>query len=179
MRYVVLVGLALLLTNSAGAETYSWVDDKGTYNFTEDFSSVPKKYRKKVKHTADIDPVKAPATSTVNQGKAGATKNPELSGAKSAGEKTDGTTQGSKQLYGGKTHDAWRAELSQGEAELAGIKLQIDAIKSALNKPAVEERVRLYREYNELVTTYNQKHASYSELIETARKAGLVIEYKK
>ena len=25
------------------AETYSWVDEKGTYNFTEDYSRVPTK----------------------------------------------------------------------------------------------------------------------------------------
>ncbi|MBV5339309.1 MAG: DUF4124 domain-containing protein [Deltaproteobacteria bacterium] len=54
MKSYICLGFILLLVAPLHAETYSWVDDSGTYNLTEDYSSVPKKYRKKVKRREDI-----------------------------------------------------------------------------------------------------------------------------
>ncbi len=50
MQKLFLVSIILMMTAGfAAAEMYKWVDDKGTVNFTEDYSKIPKKYRKKVK----------------------------------------------------------------------------------------------------------------------------------
>ena len=41
--------LIILITSTGRAETYRWVDEKGTENFTSDYSSIPEKYRDQVK----------------------------------------------------------------------------------------------------------------------------------
>ena len=48
-----LVLLLLLYPLSASAETYQWVDERGTTNFAEDLGKVPKKYRKKAKRLGE------------------------------------------------------------------------------------------------------------------------------
>ena len=55
MKAVLLAGAALLLAVQAGAETYTWTDDKGTFNFTDDLSLVPQKYRKNVGKRGDVE----------------------------------------------------------------------------------------------------------------------------
>ena len=42
MRSFICLGFVLLLATQVNAEIYSWVDDSGTYNYTEDYSGVPK-----------------------------------------------------------------------------------------------------------------------------------------
>ena len=42
MRFIAVAGAVLVLAVQVGAETYSWVDEQGTYNFTEDLSKVPR-----------------------------------------------------------------------------------------------------------------------------------------
>jgi len=39
----------LLIFQTAHAEIFKWVDEKGTVNFTEDPATIPEKYREKVK----------------------------------------------------------------------------------------------------------------------------------
>jgi hypothetical protein len=47
---VVVIGLLLLLSlQPLYAETFTWTDSEGTTHFSDDFSSVPKKYRKTAK----------------------------------------------------------------------------------------------------------------------------------
>ena len=41
--------LIILIASTGRAETYRWVDEKGTENFTSDYSSIPEKYRDQVK----------------------------------------------------------------------------------------------------------------------------------
>ncbi len=49
MRWVIAIFSLLLLFTFANAEIYKWVDEKGTVHFTEDPSTIPEKYRDKVK----------------------------------------------------------------------------------------------------------------------------------
>lgn len=154
------------------AMTYSWVDDAGTYNFTEDLSSVPKKYRKRVNRRDDgVSDTSAPAT--VSEKKT-VQENPAV--VKSA-DVSDGDTK----LYGGKTREAWRRELLAQESELNALKRRLELIQKQLVSPSGLSKggaEALQKEYNETRSVYDQKYKAYSELADTVRKAGLPVEMK-
>lgn len=179
-RMAVLMAL-LLWALPAAADTYSWVDDQGTYNFTEDLSRVPKKYRKKVKRTSDVEAPPDTAVKAVEKAKAGEAKQNDPAAAKTA-DKAGTAAPAGKQLYAGKTFEAWRAELGQYESELEKIDQKLQTLRVVLGKPdqlSVKELSRTNDEYNSLRTTYTQKYAAYNELVEAARKAGLTVTIKK
>jgi hypothetical protein len=54
-RIVALVAVMLLRSLPVMAETYTWTDNSGTVNFSDDYSSVPKEYRKNVRKLGDMD----------------------------------------------------------------------------------------------------------------------------
>ena len=81
------------------AETYSWVDENGTYNFTEDYSRVPKKYRKSVEKRDGIDARLGTPSAAASATSAGS------AAAKSAAGtgKEEAKAADPEQLFGGKT----------------------------------------------------------------------------
>ncbi|RPJ05683.1 MAG: DUF4124 domain-containing protein [Deltaproteobacteria bacterium] len=52
MKVVVILSV-LLISGIGWAETYRWVDEKGTVNFTQDYHSIPEKYRDQVEERQD------------------------------------------------------------------------------------------------------------------------------
>jgi hypothetical protein len=91
-------------------------------------------------------------------------------------------TSGEKQLYNGKSHDAWRNEFEIQEAELNRLEQHLEQLKNQLVKPSgitKEQFATLKKDYDDTRATYNQKYKIYSDLIESARKAGLTVEMKK
>lgn len=174
MKALFCLGGILLLTTQVNAETYSWIDDSGTYNFTEDFSSVPKKYQKKVKRREDLQQdVKHQVSPDIEKvpGK------PEKLDAKSpvsSGEE--------KELYGGKSRETWRKELQDLEAELRQIEQRMEQVKSQVNNsmamPIIQYNL-LKKDFDNLQATHDQKYKNYTELIETIRKSGIPMEIKK
>lgn len=174
MKSFICIVTILLLAAQSNAETYSWVDDSGTYNFTEDYSSVPKKYRKKVKQRDDVPQDAAPQAS--------------LNSEKPLRhiEKTEGTSAGAvgsdKELYGGKSRSEWRKMLEAQEAEMGGVAQRMEEMRKQISEPkglskAQIELLKKYYEGNR--TIYDQKYKSYTELIETIRKAGITVEMRK
>lgn len=167
MKTFVILGLSLLMATQLHAETYSWIDDSGTYNFTEDYSSVPKKYRKRVKRRDDIPQETAPQ----------APPTPDKTDVKSSAE-----TGGDKQLYDGKSRAEWRRELELQEADLNVIAQRMELLRKQIYDPKGIAKVQfevLKKEYDDNLATYNQKYSKYTELIEMIRKAGIVVEMKK
>jgi len=170
-RFIIVVAM-LVMTTQAGAETYSWVDDKGTYSFSDDLSSVPKKYRKKAKRLGDAgsEPAAQPPASA--EKKSDAVQAPPVKPTPGAAD--------DKQLYDGKNRDAWRQEFDVHEAELKTLEQRLDVMqKQTVNNMAAEQFATLKKEYDETKALYQQKYKVYSELIESARKAGLTVEIKK
>jgi len=53
-RIAIVLLMLLCCAFSANADTYSWKDDKGVVNFTDDPSLIPPKYRGKAKKGEDI-----------------------------------------------------------------------------------------------------------------------------
>lgn len=54
--YRIAIALAMVLCSVlyASADTYTWTDDKGVVNFTDDPSMIPRKYKGKLKKGEDI-----------------------------------------------------------------------------------------------------------------------------
>jgi hypothetical protein len=174
MRTIICAGCFLLLAAQGHAETYSWIDDSGTYNFTEDYSSIPKKYRKKVKRHGDVQQDQAPQASPNIEKPVQQTEKSEA--------KTAVAPDGGKELYGGKSRADWRKELDAREAELSGIEQRMERVRQQTNDPKGISKAQfdvLKMEYDDTRATYEQKYKSYVELIETIRKAGLPVDIKK
>lgn len=172
-----LLGLCvvLLLASPLGAETYSWVDESGTYNFTEDLGKVPKKYRKKVKRIEDAEKDPASQASAAPEKGAGLAAVPGAPPASSPAE--------DKQLYNGKSRNAWLQEMEIQETELRKLEQLLDNLQKQAAKPSgltAEQFAILKKDYDDARAAYDLKYKVYSGLVESARKAGLtVVEIKK
>jgi ABC-type phosphate transport system auxiliary subunit len=174
MKICICMGFILLLAAPLHAETYSWVDDSGTYNFTEDYSSVPKKYRKKVKRREDIQQNVKPQASVVPESP---TRQADKTVVKSAPVQGDG-----KDMYGGKSRADWHKEMQVLEAELRGLDQHIEKVKAQItdaNGVSNAQLEVLKKDYVDSRATYDQKYKSYTELVETIRKTGIAVEIKK
>lgn len=171
---VYITGFILLLASPLHSETYSWVDDGGTYNFTEDFSRVPKKYRKKVKRSEDVQQEVKPHVSPVSGNISRQSEKVDV--------KSDAVPDGGNELYGGKSRTAWRKELDEREAELNSIEQHMEQVRKQISDPKGVTKAQfemLKKDYDDNRAAYGQKYKSYTELIETIRKAGIPVEIKK
>ncbi|HBA72167.1 MAG: hypothetical protein A2X82_13445 [Geobacteraceae bacterium GWC2_55_20] len=170
MKTIICMALLMLLSTQSGAETYSWIDENGTYNYSDDYNSVPKKYRKNVGRRGDDGAAKTPAEAPV----------PVKSEATAVKPAT--VADADKPLYDGKTQEEWRKEFDVREAELKRLGLRMEQIQATVKNPSNTERgslPALIAEYEALRKEYNEKYKRYSDLVESARKAGLVVVMKK
>lgn len=123
MKIYLLCIVAVLFALPSFADTYTWVDNQGTVNFTEDLGNVPAKYRNKVKVLSEEEPPPA----EVNQGgekpsakvKPDAAREPRGEGAKAPGRDK------AKMVYGGKTAETWKSEFGALDADLKASEKQL------------------------------------------------------
>jgi len=158
------------LSTQSGAETYSWIDDNGTYNFSDDYGRVPEKYRKSAGRRGDDGAVKPSADAPV----------PVKSEATAIQPAT--AADADKPLYDGKTQEVWRKEFDVREAELKRLELRMEQIQATLKNPVNSARgslSSLITEHETLGKEYKEKYKLYSDLVESARKAGLTVVMKK
>lgn len=181
MKPSIVIALVLALAAPVCAETYSWLDENGTFHFTEDPSRIPKKYRNRVNVRGDMSaaPEQTPVmeAGAEKKGSAGAPR-PGVSG----GNGTASAIGGQVALYGGKTEKAWRDEFALQEGELKSLETKLEQLRAQTQIPGGLGRERLaevVKEYNETRESYKRKYAEYSGLMESARKAGLTVEIKK
>lgn len=126
-----LVPVALLaFTTYVHADTYKWIDDKGTINFTEDLGNVPPKYRKAVK-IVGAEEESGPAETTGN-----ADKGMPSAAAKPKGEVKEVASpdkqENKKTLYGDKDAESWRKEYGIVKSDLRGVEEQLVANRKML-----------------------------------------------
>jgi len=172
MKLICVLAVVLLWTTPLLAETYSWIDDDGTYNFTEDYSSVPKKYRSKLDKRGDMgaSPVsKEPASATSGSGVA------PPAGPKNAASGKPESAAGS---LGGKSYDQWKQEFSEREVAMQAISKRIDEIDALLKKNSSnnEQNRSLVAERNKAVEQYTEMRRQYDQQVEMARKAGFQVD---
>jgi Domain of unknown function (DUF4124) len=169
MRYLICFCVLFLMASRSSAEIYSWVDDSGVRNFSDNISTVPKKYLKSVVRSGQVDGPPAPEKSAVMEKK-------DAPAAK--GTVADNSN---SQLYDGKSYSDWRKEFDLQEAELKRIEARLGQIQVLLKNPSNTTRASYYElmnEYNALRGEYKDKYQVYSELMESARKAGLKVDIK-
>ena len=126
MQKVSIFALLLLgmFAGTVGAETYTWVDSRGTVNFTEDISQVPKKYLKKVRVRGDMSPA-VPDTITP----AGADS---VSSAPVAEKAPVERNEKQEILYGNRSGKSWKADFDTLRAEIGATDDQIAELNSRL-----------------------------------------------
>lgn len=169
MKYVICLCLALLVSSRVCAETYSWVDDLGVWNLSDDFSRVPKKYRKSAVRGDAADSTSVPEKPAIIE---------KLETPAVKGSVADNS---SSQLYGGKAYSDWRKEFDLHESELKRIEVRLEQIQASLKKLSNTSRAsynELLGEYNALRSQYKEKYRAYSDMMEAARKAGLKVDIK-
>lgn len=169
--YIIAVSAMVASFATAQAETYTWTDSQGTVHFSEDLGSVPVKYRKKLRRIDDIS-----TKSSTTPAAAAVTKTePDKSAA--AAPKNDSSDTG---MYGGKTAEQWKKELSDKEVDLTDIRKRQDELASTVNKTeSREEKTRLINEYKALTTRFNELKAQYNNIVESARKSGLTVNIQQ
>ena len=118
MKGMLLVML-LLFSVPVFAETYKWIDDRGTVNFSENLGSVPKKYRKRVKIIGG-DEANVPQVTEVEEPGKGKDKGDGKEDAKDAGKEWK-----KKAIYGGKDEAAWKYEFKKLKADITASEEQL------------------------------------------------------
>jgi FtsZ-binding cell division protein ZapB len=184
-----LVLILLLVMQPVMAETYKWVDRKGTVNYTDDLSNVPEKYRSKV----EIVGGNATATTEVIKeegGEAMVAKEPETneSAAPPVSEKNEPAVAPAKEgvpaaekekkkvRYGDKDEDAWNSEFTGLNKELKFVEEQLKEKKGRLADPAKLIRAEyrgLEREVKNLESRQADLQAKLDALRDAAAKAGV------
>lgn len=160
------------------AETYSWTDDSGTINFTEEYSSIPGKYRKKVRKRDDISGQAVPASPPADPAGGKGKKPEELRITGNSDTQAD-TGNG---LYGGKKGEEWRPEFQARGAEVKRLEHQLIQLEALIKNPVGISRKRMFglpQEFKETQRQYNDAVKHYNELNDAANKAGLPAEFRK
>lgn len=170
----IFVAIILLFAVPALAETYKWVDDKGTVNFADDLGSVPKKYRKKVKVLGG-DEGNAPQVTEIDEPTKGKVKgedkkdNPKESvAAGKEGKK--------KVVYGGKDEAAWKADFGKLKADIKASEEQLNDTRTRMNdssKMSRSEYLSLQYTVKDIEHRLTELRKKLDALNESAAKAGV------
>lgn len=115
MKKMTLALFLVLFAVPVMAETYTWIDEKGTVNFTEDLGRVPKKYRKKARLIGGEESEPAPPAETLQQ-KPAAVAEPKAAAAPGKDR---------EKMYGGKEGADWSREFAMARADLRSAEGQL------------------------------------------------------
>ncbi|MGD0585236.1 MAG: DUF4124 domain-containing protein [Oryzomonas sp.] len=177
-RIVALVAVVMLLRSlPVMAETYTWTDKSGTVNFSDDYSSVPKEYRKKVRKLGDMDAAPTPA----DTGRSGGEQPAQPVTSRTGTPGAPGAESGSG-LYGGKKAETWQQEFKTREADYKQLESQLLQLEELIKKPvgvSMERVQALPQEFKETQQRYNEALKAYNDLNDAANKAGLPVEFRK
>lgn len=164
IRLLMVMIALLLLPAVSHAELYRWTDDQGTVNFTEDFQSIPKKYRKSVQGSDDgasPDSPSAPAAAGVEKA------SPAVGAAKGGA---------AGPLYDGKRGEEWRDELRQARAELKAYREHLEMKRRMLSdtsRMGRREYLGLQADVKELEIKVGELKARVDGLEAAATRAGV------
>jgi hypothetical protein len=161
------------------AETYSWIDDSGTFNFTEEYSSIPKKYRAKAAKRGDMA-----GSPSVQQAPAAASSEKKTSS--DAGVAVQNKTEGVSSIgnsYGGRKFEEWKRDLDVVESEVKKLESKMNAAEAERGAMANggysrEEIQRQNDRLNAAINAYNEAIGRHGQLVESAKKAGVPVNIK-
>jgi hypothetical protein len=168
MRKCLVIAGMLSLAAPLAAETYSWVDESGTFNFTEDYSRVPKKYRDKVDKRGDFGtaPSKRSSVQSSTTPQPSSAKIPKAEISEEAGSRDV--------KLGGKSSEQWEQEFGERERALLAVRKRIDSIDEMLKKTVLnkEQVHRLLAEREKKVEQFSAMQKEFEQKLEIAKKAG-------
>lgn len=168
--YLTLFALVTAITVSAAhADTYSWTDEQGTVNFSEDLGSVPKQFRKKARKIQDTEP--QPEEQPASEPEAGKAPKAAPTTATSNGQYPD-------EKFAGKTYGQWEKDLRDREAAMAAVRQEIDEIDREL-QAGTSKTNELREKRASLLAQFRQMKTEYDQTIESARQAGLQVNIEK
>lgn len=175
MKLTLVIACILMFATPLMAETYTWKNEKGTTSFTDNYSSIPAKYRKKARKLGDIGP-DTPIPTAVTSGTKATTPAKVSAGA---GAGPAGEAGG---LFGGRKPEAWQQEMRPLYAEVKRLEQQLAELDSLIRKPGGISKSRadgLPQEFRETQNRYNQVLKQYNNLNDEANKVGLPPEFRK
>jgi hypothetical protein len=177
-RLILALASVFVFAGTVSAETYKWIDDRGTINFTEDYSQIPKKYRKKVRVTGDVQAEQVAGESGKEEpGKDVTEKNPSATGSDS-GKNQEKT----KTMYGSKSEDEWKADFKKLNDQIDKVQGQIEDRRTMLDNPDSLTRPR-YRgiemEIKDLEGKLAQLKSNLSALDGEASMAGVPYDLRR
>jgi Domain of unknown function (DUF4124) len=176
MKLILAVAGILIFAAPLMAETYSWEDEKGTVNFTENYTSIPAKYRKKARKLGDMgsDTSSAPPAAISGAKETAAARVNAGTGASPSGEASG--------LFNGRKPEAWQQEMRPLYAEVKRLEQQLVELESLIRKPAGISKSRadgLPQEFRETQRLYNQALKQYNSMNDDANTVGLPAEFRK
>ena len=180
VRFFLLSLMVLIAATQVSAETYKWIDDRGTLNFTEDYSQIPKKYRKKARMIGDVG-VNSPDVSSENAGESKQEWNGKAS-AESGQAVATGKQEKKIVAYGGKNGDEWKGEFGKMNDEIKSVEDRIAQRRAKLSNPEKLTRAQyLGTEYEikDLQTNLEELRDRRNALDEAASRAGVPYELRK
>ncbi len=130
-RLILALVSVLLFAGAVSAETYKWTDDRGTVNFTEDYSQVPKKYRRKVRVIGDVQANPGPGESPTDQSAKGGTEKSAAATEADSGKNPEKK----KAMYGSKSEDEWKADFKRLNDRIDKVQGEIDERRARLDNP--------------------------------------------
>lgn len=128
MKVSVLCICLVLFALPAFAVTYTWVDDQGTVNFTEDLGNVPAKYRKKAKIVGEDEfpPPEAGESAEKPPAKSTGPAEPKEGAPEVRQERKNA-------VYGGKDARTWKSEFAAVNADVKAAEKQLVEYRNRLN----------------------------------------------
>jgi chromosome segregation ATPase len=156
---------------SVSAETYSWTDGSGTMNFTEDYSRIPKKYRKKARVLGSVD---AEGTRPAAAGEA-----KKESKEPAASTQAEGKT---AVMYGGKSSEQWKEEFRRINSEKEEINKKIEERRAQMRDSSNLSRIQylqLQAQIKDLESNANRVAAKQNEMEQAASRAGVPYDLRR
>lgn len=179
MKLIIVVAVMLLSAAPLMAETYSWEDERGTANFTENYSSIPLKYRKHARKLGDMGSVAPPAPPAA----VGATKTLPATAAPATSAGAQSSPAGEENgLFGGKKPEVWQQQMRPLYMEIKRQEQQLAEIEALIRKPTGISKSRmdgLPQEFRDAQAIYNQNLKRYNSLNDEANRVGLPAEFRK
>lgn len=173
MKIFTVIFTVLFCASPLMAQTYTWTDEKGTVNFADELSQVPRKYRSKVKLRSDEPDTVKPEPVVAKEAPA----------AKPAAEKTTPLPKDAdKWMYGNRSAAQWSQEFRVREAEYKSQEQKMNVISDLMKNPVGITRERfdaLPQEFRETQKEYLRLLKQYNDLNEAANQVGLPAEFRK
>ena len=169
--------IMLLFAISAFGATYSWVDDQGTMNFTEDYGKIPKKYRMKARVLGEEEPDQPPSPAPMNEKSL-----PKSNVTPEATVQPPTENQQQKKVeYGDKEASVWKNEFGKLNADLKAAEDQLVDLRGQVkdtSKMSRSEYLSIQATIRKVENRVLELRKNRDDLTRAANRANVPDEYR-